>query len=473
MGAIESSHARKKRSRYVRMTIGGLAAALVTSVAGFGAAKDGSAASIGGVNTGQPGSTCAPSDGGLSYTAPGAGISTTALGQAPAYYELGAPAGAFVSQPPKGLMIVIHGGGWYVVGPAAVAAARPAADIWRNRGWETLSIDYTACAKSFNDVLWFHDTARAAVGRSEVMCALGQSAGGQLALMLANRRPDVACVVAEGAPTNLVGISTENAFDPTTGVSDQSAGSSWVQNLAIAAFGSNQLQAMSPVSSPGASRLLLATAVQDEFIPWAQATDMANAVKSAHPGTYTDLDQLAAGTYYQFTHTDFTGGTGVSQTAYDDYLVRQLKLVTPLLAPRSASDSVTNDIRVSSAGNYSVGDEEFDTTALVGKTSATVNGRVALGPGNTFQVTSCIAYYDPVRAPAGWCASSTIDTHGNTGAVGYKAPSVSAQWQDPSPGSGQGFAYGAVYVSYMNNGSWARIASSIPDSPTDAGVWVP
>lgn len=474
MGYLFRSGGRAGKKRAARIAVAGVALmAAVTAPSGLAGMAGAAAATTGGVNTGLPGSTCAPTDGGLTYTAPGPGVSTTGLPNAPAYYELGAPSGAFAGQSPKGLMITIHGGGWYVVGPAAVTAERPYADTWRNRGWETLNITYRGCAESLDDVLWFHDAARALFGPKFPLCAMGESAGAQLALMMANLRPDVGCVIAEGAPTNFVTLPLETAYDAVSGISDQTSGPIWALNLAVAAFGSSGLLEMSPTTRPGSARLLLATAQQDEFIPWAQALDMSNAVLGAHRGAYVDTDQLAGGTYNEFTHTSTQQGTGVSQAAYDDYLVRQLQAVAPLVAPSGVTKSIINDIRVASMGNYSVGDEEFDTTAGTGATSGTVSGRVALGPGQQYKLLSCIVYYDPVRPAVGWCNQSFVDTRSNAAPAAYELPSISGQWSDPAPGTGQGFAEGFSAVSYLNNGTWTRVGYSMPDNALQSGTYIP
>jgi hypothetical protein len=68
---------------------------------------------------------------------------------------------------------------------------------------------------------------------------------------------------------------------------------------------------------------------------------MARSVQAAHPGTYVDTDQLAAGPL-AFTHAGPSQGTGVSQAALDDYNARQLKLVAPLVpAAPAAPTNVT------------------------------------------------------------------------------------------------------------------------------------
>jgi len=430
----------------------------------------------GGVNTGQPGSTCAASDGGLSYSSPGPGISTTAIGVAPAYYELGQPAGAFLGQPAKGLMIAIHGGGWYVVGKGAVAATRPMADIWRNRGWATLNITYRACAQSVPDVVWFHDAARQLVGSTFPLCVFGSSAGAHLALMMSSFRPDVGCVIGEGAPTNLLTMPNETAYNPNTQRSDQTDGPAWSYNLAVAAFGSSQLDALSPARHPGSARLFLATAQQDEFIPWAQAQDMVSAVQAAFPGSYADTEQLGAGTApVKFTHVSASQGTGVSQSAYNDYLVRQLKAVAPMVAPTGVTNPVINDIRaLPSLGGYSIGDEEFDATLTPTQTQALVSGRTALGAGQSFKLVSCAAYYDPVLSPKSTCNQSFVDTRGKSGTTTAPIPTVTTAWARPAPGTGTGFAYGVVWVYSLDvNNQWVLSATSTPDRSVDAGFFVP
>lgn len=129
------------------------------------------------------------------------GTSTTALGStAPAYHEVGEPAGAFAGQPPKGIMLIVNGGGWSLNGPGAVAADRPDADYWRALGWRTVNLTSRPCAQSFADVEWFYDQARALWGPGLPYCALGWSAGGNLALMLAAARSTVSCVISEAGP---------------------------------------------------------------------------------------------------------------------------------------------------------------------------------------------------------------------------------------------------------------------------------
>jgi acetyl esterase/lipase len=249
------------------LAAGGALVAVVTMIT-TGPAQ---AATTPSVNTGTPGSVCQPTAGQYTYRPLEAGTATGWLRGAPSYYETGNPTGQFAGRPPKGIAIIIHGGGWYLVGKELVVADRPEADIWRSFGWATLNVDYTGCStKALSDIEWFFDTVHRA-WPSIPVCADGDSAGGELALMLASQRP-LSCVLSRGGPTDLPALQTGLAFDPFDGLYDQNYGPAWVYNLAVAAFGVNNLAAMSPVShaSQITARVLQAPASTDPFIPRTQ-----------------------------------------------------------------------------------------------------------------------------------------------------------------------------------------------------------
>jgi len=279
-----------------------------------------------GVNTGFPNSVCqtdtlAPS-GSLSP-----GVTTSGLTNMPAYYEWGAPSGAYAGQAPVGYMIVIHGGAWYANGVGAVASVRGNADEWRNRGWQTLNIDYRACDQSILDVLTAYDRLVAQVpdANTKPVCALGASAGGHLALELAVWRPNVKCVVSMGGPANLDGFKTETAYDATTG--QQTNGPRGIYNNAVAAFGSENLPWYSPAYLPPTNaRLLLANGVGDPLIPVQQMYDLRDAMLAKEPNSYVDVDELPIGDQ-PFVHSR------VTQASVDDFIQRETNLVAPLLNP--------------------------------------------------------------------------------------------------------------------------------------------
>lgn len=280
-------------------------------------------------NSAQPGSACVPTDGGLVFTPPGPGVSTEGLGPgAPAYYEIGQPSGAYTGMRPKGIMLTIHGGGWFIVGPAAAAGERPEADRWRAAGWLTVNISYRGCADSIDDVFWFYQRVRATVDPAYQICATGASAGAQLALLLAVTFPDLGCAIGQGVPTDLLRLATETAHDAIRHTDDQAAGPAMVAGWAGAAFGTAPipLALASPIlyASNMRARLLLADAHDDPLLPYRQATDMADAVRSALPTAYVDTEQLAPGPLW-FVHA------GVSAAAMERYRRSEDSLVASLL----------------------------------------------------------------------------------------------------------------------------------------------
>ncbi|MDP9239805.1 MAG: hypothetical protein M3O55_04090, partial [Actinomycetota bacterium] len=247
----------------------------------------------GAINTGRPDSICrAATTTSAGRLPPGLSTRHPAFAGAPAYYEVGGPTGAFAGRPPVGVMLVIHGGGWYAEGSGATRSVRPMADRWRARGWETVNLTYHACGQSLGDVLWFYDKTRAWFGSSAIVCATGASAGGHLALTLAAKRKGVYCVVSEGGPTDLDYIQQQTAFNPATGATDQTNGGRVLHNLAAAAFGGDNLASVSPVAlargSLGGTRVLQGFAEADPLVPYQQALDLRRSLLESNPGAYVD-----------------------------------------------------------------------------------------------------------------------------------------------------------------------------------------
>ena len=120
-------------------------------------------------------------------------------------------------------------------------------------------------------------------------CALGGSAGGQLALLLAASRPSVDCAVDEAGPTD----GTTLKFQSTSaGGTD---GPRWVYNLLTAAVGPEFVHWWSPALFPIKARVLFAVAAKDPYIPYAQGTELRTKMLNADPNAYVDLLQLADG----------------------------------------------------------------------------------------------------------------------------------------------------------------------------------
>ena len=107
-----------------------------------------------------------------------------------------------------GAIILIHGGGFVETGPATMTSLVPLAQRFNAAGWETFNIDYHPLARSRQDVVRAYDTVRARVGPNVPICAMGASAGGALALLLAVDRPSLACVMSWAGPTELAPLIT-------------------------------------------------------------------------------------------------------------------------------------------------------------------------------------------------------------------------------------------------------------------------
>ena len=258
------------------------------------------------------------------YTAPGRGVTTTGLGaDAPAYYEIGAPSGRHVGKAPKAIMLVIHPGGWYVVGREVLAKwGRPMANRWRAAGWETVNIDYRACSQSIDDVLWFMARVRQLHPRA-VICATGSSAGGHLAMLLATMRQDLACAISRAGPTDLVSLDGQFTYDARGKLTH--AGPRLLSNMAVAAFGPSPVH-RSPrqLASQISARVLLATGRTDPLIPRAQDAAMAKALRAARAAGYVDVLSLPPGDQY-FVHTY------VSRESLRELRLREDALVAPLV----------------------------------------------------------------------------------------------------------------------------------------------
>lgn len=273
------------------------------------------------VNTGTKGSVC------RSLYVPGdadPALDSTSLGDLAADYEVGAPAGGGT---PQRVMLFLHGGGWYRIGTGMLATERAGAAAWQAAGWETVNATYRSCRNSLASVLETYDAVRASVGPSVPICVKGESAGGQLALMLAARRPDVACVIAAAAPTDLYTIKSQGTAE---GIGD---GARSVFGFARAAFRRRNLADMSPVGHVDTirARLLLAVADDDKLIPLAQQQELTDLLRAADPAASVDLDVLAPG------DQDFVHGSA-STAALKELEGRITALVAPFgTAPVTAS----------------------------------------------------------------------------------------------------------------------------------------
>jgi acetyl esterase/lipase len=279
-------------------------------------------------NTGKPGSPCKSEAFKGPDVGPASDVDTTSLGKAaPAVYEIGGPTNMPDSaEPVHRVMMLVHGGAWATVGRKAMRTEREVATKWRAAGWETVSVSYRACRRSVSDVVRFYDLIRTRVGPWVPICLRGVSAGGHLALMVAAKRPDVACVISLAAPTDLRSVKAQGRIEADSGGAPPALreGAARVRNLAVAAFGRRKLRAQSPVAyAPRiGARLLLATAVNDVVMPQGQATALAQAMTAARPGAFVDVVRLEAG------GTAFVHGSA-SSAATHDFDARSAALVAP------------------------------------------------------------------------------------------------------------------------------------------------
>ncbi|MEO5803500.1 MAG: alpha/beta hydrolase [Verrucomicrobiota bacterium] len=257
-----------------------------------------------------------------------AGLVTNHAGfaNAPAYYEIGAPTGASNGLPPRGIALLIHGGGWVIAGPGAAESLRSTADRWRARGFQTVNISYRPGGLSVTDALWFFDHVRSTYGPTIPIVTMGQSAGGHLALVVASYRTNVYAAISQAGPTDLAAIATQPAYDTTTGGSQTNAGR-WVHNLGSASFGVENLELYNVVGRAANltnTRILQGFALNDSLVSTQQATTLQTAILAVNPGAYVDTDLMANGTI-QFVHGF------VSTAANNDFITtREQNLISTL-----------------------------------------------------------------------------------------------------------------------------------------------
>jgi dipeptidyl aminopeptidase/acylaminoacyl peptidase len=167
---------------------------------------------------------------------------------------------------PKALVMLIHGGGWQP-NRAEYEGEKAAGKALNGQGYATVAIAYDTGARGFKQIVATYRVARQHYPNLPI-CANGISAGGHLALMLAIREPDLACVETLSAPTDLTTIAQQ---DPSGDEGYQAA---------VEAFGPRQLARWSPVryADKIKAKVLMVIAASDPVDPVAQGEELAHAL---------------------------------------------------------------------------------------------------------------------------------------------------------------------------------------------------
>jgi acetyl esterase/lipase len=166
-------------------------------------------------------------------------------------------------EPVKGVVLVIHGGGWQGGQHRLMDAIEPDARRLARWGYLAWSVDYRSGRHSVEDVIDWYRLIRSRYPRQPV-CAKGTSAGGHLALMLAVQTR-IPCVIDESGPTDLrrFDFRTVDRFFPTPRA-----------RRAFSPLGYAETNAFS------GTEILLAHLRGDELVPFAQSRRFARAIDS-------------------------------------------------------------------------------------------------------------------------------------------------------------------------------------------------
>jgi dipeptidyl aminopeptidase/acylaminoacyl peptidase len=117
-----------------------------------------------------------------------------------------------IDDPRKPLVLYVHGGGWFFTGPNWVR--HPSVERWARAHVAVWSTDYRPGARSLADVERAYRTVRRRVGSNRRVCIHGESAGAELALMVAARHRSVDCVVAGSGVVDLASVPATSSLRP-------------------------------------------------------------------------------------------------------------------------------------------------------------------------------------------------------------------------------------------------------------------
>jgi acetyl esterase/lipase len=115
--------------------------------------------------------------------------------------------------PARGTVIMIHAGGW--AGHDANAQdmlTKSPGNLFLERGWRIVSIDYEDGTAGLDDVLSAAGAELARRSTDGPLCLYGESSGAHLALVAAARLRAIDCVIGLGTPTDLTLYQAESAI---------------------------------------------------------------------------------------------------------------------------------------------------------------------------------------------------------------------------------------------------------------------
>jgi acetyl esterase/lipase len=130
--------------------------------------------------------------------------------QAATVAPVAAPISADPAGPVRGTVVLVHGGAW--AGHDARGQRILMDDPGRlfvERGWRVVSVDYDEGVAGLNGVLSVVDSELKQPAGAGPLCLYGESAGAQLALVAASRRPAIDCVMGIGAPADLAQMEVD------------------------------------------------------------------------------------------------------------------------------------------------------------------------------------------------------------------------------------------------------------------------
>jgi acetyl esterase/lipase len=114
--------------------------------------------------------------------------------------------------PARGTVIMVHAGGWagHDANAQNLLASNPG-NLFLQRGWRVVSIDYEDGTAGLDDVLSAAGAELARRSSDGPLCIYGESSGAHLALVAAARLRAIDCVIGLGTPTDLTLYQAESA----------------------------------------------------------------------------------------------------------------------------------------------------------------------------------------------------------------------------------------------------------------------